>query len=281
MLWNYLYIATIQIMLATSFYTPSLWLYIKCSIWYTRHICWVSHIEWWAPQLITSFCSHSPWLYVKCSISCIRHICRVQNIIFRQIKQGNESLAFYVHLYIYIWSLYKEKLVNLCFPSPFLVWAFIKFMATIILFPLSFALFAPFSSSTFQTLSKGSSLSSEKPEDVLTSPNVVFSAGFYSFGENAFCFAIEKIQPKLYKLYQWSSHCNEKEATNSERKGREQFGNERRRKFWWKRNDFLNCSLQWRTVYIYIYIHKDQLWPYQRSLNLRDWFVKCGESLGA
>ena len=23
-------------------------------------------------------------------------------------------------------------------------------------------------------------------------------------------------------------------------------------------------------IYIYIYIHKDQLWPYQRSLNLRD-----------
>ena len=63
-------------------------------------------------------------------------------------------------------------------------------MANIILFLLSFALFAPFSSSTFQTLSKGSSLSSEKPEDVLTSPNNVFSAGFYSVGENAFCFAI-------------------------------------------------------------------------------------------
>ena len=63
-------------------------------------------------------------------------------------------------------------------------------MANIILFLLSFALFAPFSSSTFQTLSKGSSLSSEKPEDVLTSPNDVFSAGFYSVGENAFCFAI-------------------------------------------------------------------------------------------
>ncbi|KAM3758155.1 hypothetical protein ACB098_01G021400 [Castanea mollissima] len=63
-------------------------------------------------------------------------------------------------------------------------------MANVILFLLSFALFAPFSSSTFQTLSKGSSLSSEKPEDVLTSPNDVFSAGFYSVGENAFCFAI-------------------------------------------------------------------------------------------
>ncbi|KAK7858823.1 putative receptor protein kinase zmpk1 [Quercus suber] len=53
-------------------------------------------------------------------------------------------------------------------------------MANIILFLLSFALFAPFSSSTFQTFSKGSSLSRENPEDVLTSPNDVFSAGFYS-----------------------------------------------------------------------------------------------------
>ncbi|KAK7838294.1 putative receptor protein kinase zmpk1 [Quercus suber] len=63
-------------------------------------------------------------------------------------------------------------------------------MANIILFLFSFALFTPFSSSTFQTLSNGSSLSSEKPEDILTSPNDVFSASFYSVGENAFCFAI-------------------------------------------------------------------------------------------
>uniref|UniRef100_A0A7N2KRQ0 Receptor-like serine/threonine-protein kinase n=1 Tax=Quercus lobata TaxID=97700 RepID=A0A7N2KRQ0_QUELO len=60
-------------------------------------------------------------------------------------------------------------------------------MTTIILLLLSFTLFAPFSSSTF---SKGSSLVSEKPTYVLTSPDNVFSAGFYSVGENAFCFAI-------------------------------------------------------------------------------------------
>ncbi|XP_050266154.1 putative receptor protein kinase ZmPK1 isoform X1 [Quercus robur] len=60
-------------------------------------------------------------------------------------------------------------------------------MTTIILLLLSLTLFAPFSSSTF---SKGSSLVSEKPTYVLTSPDNVFSAGFYSVGENAFCFAI-------------------------------------------------------------------------------------------
>ncbi|KAK7853556.1 putative receptor protein kinase zmpk1, partial [Quercus suber] len=60
-------------------------------------------------------------------------------------------------------------------------------MTTIILLLLSLTLFAPFSSSTF---SKGSSLISERPTYVLTSPDNVFSAGFYSVGENAFCFAI-------------------------------------------------------------------------------------------
>nr|POF12525.1 putative receptor protein kinase zmpk1 [Quercus suber] len=60
-------------------------------------------------------------------------------------------------------------------------------MTTIILLLLSLTFFAPFSSSTF---SKGSSLVSERPTYVLTSPDNVFSAGFYSVGENAFCFAI-------------------------------------------------------------------------------------------
>ncbi|XP_052201468.1 putative receptor protein kinase ZmPK1 isoform X1 [Diospyros lotus] len=46
------------------------------------------------------------------------------------------------------------------------------------------------SSSTISSLKKGSSLSVEKTDDVLVSPNGVFSAGFYSVGENAFCFAI-------------------------------------------------------------------------------------------
>ncbi|KAL4649552.1 hypothetical protein ACB092_01G021600 [Castanea dentata] len=60
-------------------------------------------------------------------------------------------------------------------------------MTTIILLLLSLTFFAPFSSSTF---SKGSSLVSERPTYVLTSPDNVFSTGFYSVGENAFCFAI-------------------------------------------------------------------------------------------
>ncbi|XP_052201471.1 putative receptor protein kinase ZmPK1 isoform X2 [Diospyros lotus] len=46
------------------------------------------------------------------------------------------------------------------------------------------------SSSTISSLKKGSSLSVEKQDDVLVSPNGVFTAGFYSVGENAFCFAI-------------------------------------------------------------------------------------------
>ncbi|XP_048324013.1 putative receptor protein kinase ZmPK1 [Ziziphus jujuba] len=39
-------------------------------------------------------------------------------------------------------------------------------------------------------LEQGSSLSVEKQNDVLVSPNGVFSAGFSSVGDNAFCFAI-------------------------------------------------------------------------------------------
>lgn len=46
------------------------------------------------------------------------------------------------------------------------------------------------SATTFDTLPQGSSLSVGKPEDVLVSPNGVFSAGFSSVGDNAFCFTI-------------------------------------------------------------------------------------------
>ena len=53
---------------------------------------------------------------------------------------------------------------------------------------LSLAFSFPFSSSAV-VISKGTSLSVEKLE-ILTSPNGVFSDGFYSVGENAFCFAI-------------------------------------------------------------------------------------------
>ncbi|KAG7941378.1 hypothetical protein I3843_16G038800 [Carya illinoinensis] len=62
-------------------------------------------------------------------------------------------------------------------------------MGTLILFILFSALFA-LATSTNPTLSEGLSLSSENQEDVLTSPNGVFSAGFYQVGENAKCFAI-------------------------------------------------------------------------------------------
>ena len=54
---------------------------------------------------------------------------------------------------------------------------------------LSLAFSFPLSSSTLDAMSKGTSLSIEKPE-VLISPNGVFFAGFYSVGDNAFCFAI-------------------------------------------------------------------------------------------
>lgn len=45
------------------------------------------------------------------------------------------------------------------------------------------------SSTTFDIL-RGSSLSVEKPEDKLVSANGQFSAGFFSVGDNAFCFSI-------------------------------------------------------------------------------------------
>ncbi|KAH7541837.1 hypothetical protein FEM48_Zijuj02G0009900 [Ziziphus jujuba var. spinosa] len=46
------------------------------------------------------------------------------------------------------------------------------------------------SATSDDTLEQGSSLSVEKPNNVLVSPNGVFSAGFSLVGENAFCFAI-------------------------------------------------------------------------------------------
>ena len=54
---------------------------------------------------------------------------------------------------------------------------------------LSLAFSFPLSSSTMDAMSKGTSLSVEKQE-LLISPNGVFSAGFYPVGDNAFCFAI-------------------------------------------------------------------------------------------
>ena len=64
-------------------------------------------------------------------------------------------------------------------------------MGSLVLFHfLLLSLSFPFPlSSSAVVMSKGTSLSVEKPE-ILTSPNGVFSARFYSVGENAFCFAI-------------------------------------------------------------------------------------------
>ncbi|KAF5468198.1 hypothetical protein F2P56_012372 [Juglans regia] len=56
-----------------------------------------------------------------------------------------------------------------------------------LLLSLSFSL--PLSSS-LDTIREGKSLSIEKSKDVLISTNGVFSAGFYSVGDNAYCYAI-------------------------------------------------------------------------------------------
>ncbi|KAM0968347.1 hypothetical protein ACFX2A_017011 [Malus domestica] len=69
-------------------------------------------------------------------------------------------------------------------------------MATLFLiFLLSLAINSPPSSSTSDTLSRASSLSVEKPEDVLISPDGVFTAGFHQVGNNSYCFAIWFSEP--------------------------------------------------------------------------------------
>ncbi|PRQ27754.1 putative protein kinase RLK-Pelle-SD-2b family [Rosa chinensis] len=60
---------------------------------------------------------------------------------------------------------------------------------------LFLAIYFQISSSTSDTLNKGSSLSVEKPDDVLTSPDGVFTAGFHQVGNNSFCFAIWFSEP--------------------------------------------------------------------------------------
>lgn len=50
-------------------------------------------------------------------------------------------------------------------------------------------------SATHEALNKGFHLSVENPNDVLVSPNRIFSAGFYPVGSNAYCFAIWFTQP--------------------------------------------------------------------------------------
>lgn len=63
-------------------------------------------------------------------------------------------------------------------------------MHILILFLLALALWNPSLCSSTDTLPEGSSLSVEKPSDVLVSANGVFSAGFLKVGENAFSFSI-------------------------------------------------------------------------------------------
>ncbi|XP_040998101.1 putative receptor protein kinase ZmPK1 [Juglans microcarpa x Juglans regia] len=81
-------------------------------------------------------------------------------------------------------------------------------MGTLIFFILFSAFFAP-AKSTNRILSEGLSLSSQKPEDVLTSPNGVFSAGFYSVGDNAYCFAIwfaSRTSRSRYRTVVWMAN---------------------------------------------------------------------------
>ncbi|CAL5365082.1 unnamed protein product [Camellia sinensis] len=70
-------------------------------------------------------------------------------------------------------------------------------MPILILFISLTLSFLPLSFSTpyIHSLNKGSSLSVEKPDQVLISPNGVFSAGFHSVGDNAYCFAIWFSEP--------------------------------------------------------------------------------------
>ncbi|KAL5560819.1 hypothetical protein UlMin_037030 [Ulmus minor] len=70
-------------------------------------------------------------------------------------------------------------------------------MTTLFIFYiLCLALLSPFSSANSTTLSEGSSLSVEEREDqVLTSPNGIFTAGFFPVGVNAYCFAIWYSKP--------------------------------------------------------------------------------------
>ncbi|XWS14757.1 hypothetical protein CRYUN_Cryun35bG0035500 [Craigia yunnanensis] len=58
----------------------------------------------------------------------------------------------------------------------------------VLLLPL--ILCCPLSSSSFDILSEGSSLSVETTDDVLTSADGTFSAGFHPIGQNAYCFTI-------------------------------------------------------------------------------------------
>ncbi|KAF5468186.1 hypothetical protein F2P56_012361 [Juglans regia] len=67
-----------------------------------------------------------------------------------------------------------------------------------LLLSLSFSF--PLSSLSLDTIHEGTSLSIEKSEDILISPDGVFSAGFYSVGDNAYCYAIWFNKPSHGKI---------------------------------------------------------------------------------
>ncbi|KAJ1429350.1 Serine/threonine-protein kinase, active site [Sesbania bispinosa] len=66
------------------------------------------------------------------------------------------------------------------------------------LFLLVLSLSFQCSSSSSSSLRKGSSLSVEKPEDIIISPNGMFSAGFFAIGENTYSFAIWFTEPNFH-----------------------------------------------------------------------------------
>ncbi|KAI4308634.1 hypothetical protein L6164_031690 [Bauhinia variegata] len=75
------------------------------------------------------------------------------------------------------------------------------FFLLLLAFPFQFSS----SSST-----KGFSLSVENPDDVILSPNGIFTAGFYAVGENAYCFSIWFTEPKAQNLtVVWMANLNQ------------------------------------------------------------------------
>ncbi|KAJ1375166.1 putative serine/threonine-protein kinase [Sesbania bispinosa] len=68
-------------------------------------------------------------------------------------------------------------------------------ISTLLFILLPFVLSPQLSYSAIDTMLQGSSLSVEEPEDVMVSPNGMFTAGFYAVGENAYSFAIWFSEP--------------------------------------------------------------------------------------
>ncbi|KAF8410128.1 hypothetical protein HHK36_002650 [Tetracentron sinense] len=70
---------------------------------------------------------------------------------------------------------------------------------------VSLILPSPSSSTTSDSLSQRSSLSVEKPNDVLISSNGIFSAGFHPAGDNAYCFAV-RFSKSLDPTFVWMAN---------------------------------------------------------------------------